>query len=257
MKRFRKHEDSDERSSKKTNRDGLDGTNDIKTRIKNIECFYDKLEAEKRTAFYEWLPKKEEGKDGEEDQVPSSETLRASESTAGGRNQEPTQSTAGGRSQEPTQSTAGGRKQEPTQSKKTRPSRLIGLENPPRLTVLADPWAWSDYRSVRGFRQTPRRTNGPILSGMTQRRETMGEWRKLESIGDKMLSVIILRTLKRLYVPFPFVNFLHENLSRNDLWRAWALKLLPDYTDGNMAGKADAYEVIPHPALLSLPPFCI
>ena len=276
MKRSHSNEDPADTPNKKSNRGGIRTTNTIQRRIQKIETFYDGLATEKRLKFYEWLPKKGETKvsrekkvggasptDGQELQgetkVSREKKVGGASSTDGqelqGETKVSREKKIGGASSTDAQELQVVAKQNlETTSKKTPPSRLVRLDYPPPIPVLADPWAWNDWRTIRVLPQTPGGDKQP--KSAAQSREFLDQWRTLEAMGDKMLSVIILTTLKCLKLPFPIMTFLHENLSRNDLWRAWAQKNLPDYPDTDLGDKADAYEVIFRPPIPSLPLSC-
>jgi len=231
MKRSHSNEDPADTPNKKSNRNGIGTSNTIQRRINKIQSFYDGLATEKRLKCYQWLPRKGGTKVSREKKVGGASSTNGPELQAVvGQNLEVT-------------------------SKKTPPSRLVRLDYPPPIPVLADPWAWNDYRTIRCLRQAPHADKQSKSAGPLH--EAMDGWRTLEAMGDKMLSVIILTALKCLKLPFPIMAFLHENLSRNDLFRAWAEKDLPDYPDNDIGDKADAYEVIFHPPVSSLPLFCI
>jgi len=230
MKRSHSNEDPADTPNKKSNRNGIGTSNTIQRRINKIQSFYDGLATEKRLKFYQWLPRKGEAKVSREKKVGGASSTNGPELQA-----------------------VVGQHLEVT-SKKTPPSRLVRLDYPPPIPVLADPWAWNDWRTIRVLPQTPGGDKQP--KSAVQSREFLDQWRTLEAMGDKMLSVIILTTLKCLKLPFPIMAFLHENLSRNDLWRAWAQKSLPDYPDTDLGDKADAYEVIFRPPIPSLPLSC-
>jgi hypothetical protein len=229
MKRFRTEENY-ARPSKKSNQGGS-GTDNIRTRIKQIQSFYEELAIAEKEAVYRWLPEKRAKNPGKSPKRTPSTAIptgprRSLERDPRRPPSETSQlsavGTTAGRDHGKAPITV--RVNIPIAGVGTPPDkaifhRLVRLENPPRIPLLACPWSWSDYRLNRDFRNTPSMSNPAKTKSDGSGLEFLTEWNQLEFIGDRMISLILGKILKRLNLPHSVAAYFHGNLIRDELWR--------------------------------------